>query len=185
MSKSKRPDYFKTKNFVASLRDMLSVLPTESEKQETEASFIALIEFLTRLQRNLSALPSAEDMSGVSQAIQKLEELFVKAETNPTLAGIVGLRRLSGVRRSKPMITEEERAEAKAVLADLEALPIDEIRSKLQSETFSVSKLRAIASVMSIKSTKGISRDALTHQITMKIANYRGYQLLRGEREKE
>lgn len=186
MSKSRRADYFKTKAFLTSLRKIVSALPTESEKQEIQASFAVLIEFLAVLRENFGTLPSAEDMSEVSQAIQKLEELFVKAETDPVLAGIVGLRRPSKPRRSKSTITEEETAKAKVALADLESLPIDEIRSRLQSRNLhSVSELRAIASVMGIKSIERLNRETLAHQISMKIANYRGYQRLSGQGEEE
>ncbi|TET39850.1 MAG: hypothetical protein E3J66_07605 [Dehalococcoidia bacterium] len=178
MGKSKQRNHLKTKTFIAGLRDIVSAVPTESDKQEIQRSFSVVIEFLTSLQKNFDALPSTEDMNKVSQAIQKLDRLFVKAEADPVLASTLGLRRPTPTRRSKLTITEDETAKAKATLAKLESLTIDEIRSQLQSKTYSMSELRAIASVMGIRSTKGINRDTLVHQITMKIANYRGYQRL-------
>lgn len=178
MGKSKQTNYLKTKIFIASLRDMVSVLPTESDKQEMQRSFSVVIEFLTSLQKNLDTLPSVEDTNKVSQAIQKLDQLFMKGKTNPVLASALGLRPPTPSRRSKPVVTEEETAEAKLALAKLETLPVDEIRSQLQSEIYSMSQLRAIASVMGIRSTKGINRDTLVHQIAMKVANYRGFQRL-------
>ena len=183
MGKSKRPGYFDKKAFLTCLRDILSALPTESEKQEIQANFAVLTEFLTTLKTKIDMLPSTEDMNGVSRVIQNLEELFVKAETNPILAGIVGMSCPSPARERKPATTEEEIAKAKAELATLESLPIDTMRVRLQDRNYSMSELYAIAAELGIRSTKRLNRETLAHQITMKIANYRGYQRLGGQVE--
>ncbi len=185
MSQSKRSDYYKTKHLLSGLRDIISALPTEVEKQEIQTSFNILIEFLMNMQKNFGMLPSVEDTNEVSRAIQKLEELYVKAEANPTLASTMGLNRSPRIRRTKAKIMPEEITQAKTTLDNLEELPTDQIRSKLQSENYPLSELRAIASVMGIRSIEKLSRDALAHQITMKIANRRGYQILRGQPEEQ
>lgn len=180
MGKSKRPNYFKTKTLVSNLRDMTNALPSESEKQEIQANFGALIEFLSTLQKNIASLPSLEEISGVNHALDKLQDFFARAQTNPMIAGAVGIKPSTKVRKKTSDITEEQRVKAKATLSTLQTLPVDEIRSELQKEDHSVAELYAIASELGVRSTKGISRDALAHQISMKIANYRGYQKLSG-----
>lgn len=181
MGKPSRTREFRTKTFVAGLRNALRALPTESEKNEMQASCTALIEFLSELQKKLNALPSFEDMEGVRRTIEKVEDFLSKAETDPVLGAVVGLRRARVGRRSRPEVTEDESTRAKAALANLESLPIDEIEPKLANEdVYSVRELRAIASEMGIRSTKGLNRVGLAHQIATKIANYRGYQSLSG-----
>jgi len=186
MSKPKQSNYFKTKAFLKGLRDALGALPKESERKEIKAILDTLIEFLTSLRENFDTLPSVKDTNKASQAIQKLEELFVQAETDPILASLVGLRRFSPPKRKKPIVTEEEITKAKGVLVELKKLPVDEIRAKLQEQNFySLSQLRAIASAMNIKPIEKLSRNSLVHQISTKIANYRGYRSLRGEATEE
>ena len=177
MSRRKRSAYFKTKAFLPSLRDMLSALPGQNEKQEIKNSFTVLIEFLSNVRDKLDALPAADDMKEVNLAIKKLEELFAQAGNNPLLASAVGLRTPSLQKRSKLKMTDSDKTNAKAVLTKLESLPVDKIRSELTKEEFyPMSQVRAIGSLMGLRSTAKLSRDALVHQIATKIANYRGYK---------
>lgn len=184
MSSPSRKQSFKVKSFITGLRQTLGALPTELEKEEIQTSCTELIEFLSDLQKKLNSLPSAETMDGVRETVQRLEDLLTKAETNPTLAAAIGLRRPLSARRSSTAVTEEEEAKAKKVLANFESLPIDGIRLQLSNErSYSVRELRAIASAIGIRSTKNLDRVGLIHRITTKIANYRGYQSLSGTLE--
>ena len=179
MSNPSRKQSFKIRTFLTGLRQTLGALPTESEKEEIQASCTALIEFLSGLQKEVNSIPSAETMDGVRQTVRRLEDLLMKAETNPVLAAAIGLRRPLSARRSTPTMTEDEKIKAKTALTNLELLPIDEIRLKLADEgSYSVRELRAIASAIGIRSTKSLDRIGLVHRITTKIANYRGYQSL-------
>lgn len=120
-------------------------------------------------------------MGGVKQAIQRVEDMLIKSNTNPVLSAVIGLRRPPASRRIQSEVTHEETIKAKSALINLEKLPIDEIRLKLTDERlYSVRELRAIASAVGIRSTKGIDRAGLVHRIATKIANYRGYQSLSG-----
>lgn len=181
MSSPTRKQSFKIKTFITGLRQTLGSLPTESEKEEIQKSCIELIEFLNDLQQKLNSIPSAEKVDGVRQTVQRLEDLLMQAEANPILAAAFGLRRPVSARPKIAVISEEEKARANTVLAELESLPIDVIRHKLDNETsYSVRNLRAIASAIGIKSNKNLDRVGLVHLITTKIANYRGYQTLSG-----
>lgn len=179
MTRRKRSAYFKTKAFLLSLRGMLSALPGATEKQEIKNSFTELIEFLSNVRDKLDALPANDDMKEVDLAVRRLEELFARVESNPFLANVVGLRTPSLQKRSKPKITDSDRTNAEAVLKELESLPVDKIRSELtKEEIYSMSQVRAIGSLMGLRSSAKLNRDALVHQIATKIANYRGYQRL-------
>ena len=178
MNKERHSNYLKSRSFVASLRGLVNALPTDLEKHETETSIQLLIDFLGKVQRSFKTVPSSQDMNAVSQAIQKLEKLLADAEDNPLLANVIGLRARSATRERAPVITAENIDKAKAALAKLETLPIDEIRSCLQSTSYPVPELRALASLLGIRSSVRLGRDTLAHQITMKIANYRGYKRL-------
>lgn len=68
-------------------------------------------------------------------------------------------------------------------MAELEPLPVDDIKARLRDENlYSVAQLRSIAAA-GMRSRRKLGRDALAHQIAMKIANFRGYQRLGGEVE--
>lgn len=185
MGKSKRSSLSNKKAFLAGLRDLVSTLPSESEKQEVRSTFSELIAFLTSLRQTFDTIPSAEEMDETSKAIQKLDELFIKAENNPVVAKALGMPSKPKARKPKSSIAEEDIAKAKNMIASLESLSIDEIRGQLQSEKYSLSELRAMAPAVGIRSSSKLSREALAHQITMKIANYRGYRHLSGQTETE
>jgi len=178
MNTRKNVNYLKPKVFITTLRTLVNALPTELEKQEIQADIHLLVDYLTKLQKSFGSLPSIEQMKTVTQAIQKIEQILDEAEANPIIASVAGLRKRPLVKQQQQALTTEEMQKTKATLAELELLPIDEIRSRLESSVYSIPQLRVIASFIGIKSTSRISKDALVHQITMKIANYRGYQRL-------
>jgi len=170
--------------FIARLGATVAALPTEAEKREAQENLAALIEFLTDMQQRLLALPSAEDMGGIRRAAEALEALFGKAERDPVLAGVLGLRRPPAARPSGPMVTSEDRAKAQVTLQAVRALPGDQIRSELlDQDRHSVNEVRAIAAEVGIRSTERLSRDALAQQISTRIVNDRGYRALRGDDE--
>lgn len=182
MGKRKVSGIFKMKSFLSRLREIVEALPTESEKQEAQKNLATLSQFLMDLKRNFESFPTIEDINNVKVIIQKLEELLTKAKDNPAIAHILGLTPMSIKRRKKITLSEEELTKARTTLTELEALPVDEIRLRLQDESFTVSNLRAIANVIGIKSIEKLNREALMHQITTRIANYRGYQQLKGQK---
>jgi hypothetical protein len=58
-----------------------------------------------------------------------------------------------------------------------ESLPIDQLRTALSE--LSGRDLKAVASLLGIRSSQRTSHDALSHQIATKITNTRGYLSLR------
>lgn len=174
----RRPGH--TKQFLERLRDLLGALPSETEKREAEAQFSSLIAFLTELKQNLHELPDRESAVGMREVVQRLEELFARAESDPNLAAVLGLRRATKKRPAPLPSTPQEIATAESAIVQLQALPVDDARSRLQNESvYPLTVLRTIAAGLRIRSAAKLSRESLVHQIAMKLANLRGYEHLR------
>jgi hypothetical protein len=176
MARAKRQGQFQPKMFLESLRHTLSTLPSTAEKQEIQETLTQLMDYLAHLQRVFHQLPTIEDTTEVTNAIKRLQELFAHAEANPTLAQALGFKRASTAERKKPVTSEAETATARAMLKDLESLSIEEVRTKLEDETFSLSDLRTLALLTEMSDVESLNREALVHQMVTKIATFRGEQ---------
>jgi hypothetical protein len=178
--------YFKMKAILSGLRNAVDALPTEAEKQEIESKCRHLVEFLSDLQKRVQSAPSDDQVASVKQAIQSLDEFFDRATHNPALASIVGLRPRPQTkpRLKQTTVTDEEKTAAKSMLAKLEKLPLDSMRAELENEAaYPTRQLQSMGTILGIRAFKGLSREGLIHQISTRIANYRGDRILRGETE--
>ena len=180
MGKSEKQHHKKLQSFLSNLDGLLDSLPSESDKQEVTSGFLKLIEFLTDLKTRLELLPSVEEVSTLRDVVQKIEQSMSRAENDPVLAAAFGLGS-PRPRRSESRVSRPPSTETKTLLESLESLPVEEIQSKLQANTYSLTILRSVASALGIGPAKELGRDALAHQIAMRIANSRGYQHLRGD----
>lgn len=169
----------RAKMFAAELRKLLQSMPTKEEREEFDVALGALVDYLSLVRESLRNLPVFEDTEQARRALEIVERLIAEAETRPPLAATLGVRTPS-VRRPAARVGPEEIRKAQSLLPDLEKLPVEEIRSKLQGSTYTMGELRAVAVQLGIPSAQKLSRDSLAHQITMKIANYRGYRQLSG-----
>lgn len=181
MGKSKKSEYWNRKAFLSGLQNLLKSLPTEAEKKEMQAQLGELVTFLTDLKNNAASLPSSEDSESVSRAIQQLDAALAKAQENPVVSKALGLSRPKAARPTLAPPSQDQLEKARSELQRLETLPVDDIRSKLSSDDYSVQELMAIAHNLGIRHSKSPGRDSLAHQIAMKIANFRGYQQLSGQ----
>jgi hypothetical protein len=167
--------------FLARLGALVDSLPTASEREDVVRQSEALVNFLRDVHSHLASMPTQDDFANLRQVIDHLQSLLRRAESTPGLRAALGLpaQRPSKARGGKP--SGEELMEVKKLLPQLEELSVDDLKARLRDgDTYSVTRLRALGSVLGIRSRK-LSRDALVHQITMKIANYRGYQRLGGD----
>lgn len=168
--------------FLGSLRDLTGALPSRAEKETAKAQLQEIIDFLAQMQNALSSVPSREDTENVEHAIERLDDLRMRARTNGALAAALGIVAPKVSRPTQPPVTPEERSKADALFRDLRELPIDEMRRLLQSEGAVTSReLQEVAKLVGIKGSRRMEREALVHQIASKISNYRGYQELRGD----
>jgi hypothetical protein len=181
MSRQARRDHLRQRAFLGSLRSVLETLPSGPERAELDASFKTLIDFLTGLRDNLRNLPTPDEGTNVAEALRKLETLYDRASSNPITASALGLRHATRQRYGGASKIDETRI--KAIAANLQTLPVEAIREELQGEKYLVAELRGVASELGIASSTKLNRNALAHQIAMKIANYRGYKSLSGQIE--
>lgn len=179
MGGSKKSEIVKKKTLIKGLNNLLNGLPSNSEKQEINKNFEELIAFFNTLRKNFNNVPSLEDMQEVKKNIDNIETILAQSETNPIIANALGIRLKSSL-KSKPKITEEDINKAKNILKEIESLPVDKINSRLHDKNISLKEIRAISLELGIKSSDRLGKDKLIHQITNKIANYRGYKQLGG-----
>ena len=170
------------RTFLGNLRDLTGALPSQAEKETAKAQLQEIIDFMTQMQNALSSVPSREDTENIRHAIERLDDLRMRAKTNPVLAAALGIVATKVSRPTQPAVTPEERSKADALLRNLKDLPIDEMRRRLQSEgTVTSRELQEVAKLVGIKGSRRMEREALVHQIVSKISNFRGYQELRGD----
>jgi len=182
MAKSRKSEFLRAKTFLGRLQATVEALPTDAEKALAKERLQALADFVRTLQAALESMPSAESVIHVSKAIDGLQELFAKAEANPVLAGLVPAPRKQTPRKPARPLTEQDVAVGRSDIETLKAMSVEEIRAKLLDEDgYSLSRLRGMASALGIGATEKLGRESLAHQITTKIANYRGYQTLSGK----
>lgn len=168
------------KKLTNNLREFSASLPTQVEKQELHQSISAIIEFLSGIQRMGAAMPTSENTAELESALRALDQFSDRAKTNPGIAALLGIPQARPSRPRPAAYTNDETATAQRVLSELQALPIDQMRLRLQDESaISIRLLQAMASQLGIRSVLRTGRDVLAHQIASKISNYRGYQGLR------
>ncbi len=185
MSKPSKQRRSRLESFLVQLRGILDSLPSDTEKQEIESALLKMIGFLTDLKARLELVPSTQEVAGLRVAAQRLEQALMSAETDPVLAGVFGLARRTARRREGRAGTEASSAAGRAALEAIQTLPVEEILSRLNSDSYPLTTLRSVASVLGLRPTKGLSREALAHQIAMRIANARGYERLRGDAQSQ
>lgn len=166
---------------IRGLQTALESLPTEQEKQQLVDSLEQLRSFIDELGKSVASIPTAETMADARTALERLERVYVKANTSPWLAATIGGRPGSKRRSDTRPLSDDEKQEGQRLAQELSELPTDQVEAKLLDENqYPGRYLRAVAQVFGIRSTKGFSRESLAHQIAMKVANARGYRALRG-----
>lgn len=186
MSKSRKVEFMKGKTFLGRLQATIQSLPTDAEKRQAQEKIAALVEFLNSLQMAVKSMPTTDSVTQTKEALDWLQDLLSKAEANPVLAGLAPAPRVPRPRKGKQGVTEQDIASAKIDLEALQSMGVEEIRAKLLDEDgYALSRVRAIAATLGVGGTEKLSRESLAHQITTKIANYRGYERLTGKRAGE
>ena len=158
---------------------LLSGLPSAEEKLQIQSRISDLKRFIDDLDKSLASIPPIKDTTLVSEAIEKLAGLFMKAESNPTMGPLLGITPAGQrkLRRSEPL-TEVQVSAARNQIQELNSLTIDEIRSRLNGENYSLADMRAIARALGMRPPQKLSREQFAHQIATKIANSRGCERL-------
>jgi hypothetical protein len=179
MATISRAELLKARNFLSTLDVLLRNLPTAAERKRLEENLAAVTDFLEMLRATLSRVPSAESVDQIRAAVRNIGEALERAGTNPLVAGVFqGPRGLRNRMKPKP-IGDTDLAQARSHVEKLENLPIDEMRATLNDDrAHSIDRLRVLARVLGIRNVAKLGRDALVHQVSARIANYRGYRRL-------
>jgi hypothetical protein len=179
-------NYRRMKSFVSALQKAVDSLPTEAEKQQLQEKCSVLVRFLDDLRATVRTVPTRDKLTEVRKALDGLQNLIDRTEESAALSQMLGLRRPQARRRTQTPMTQEENSRARSVLEHLESLPIDAMRAELEQEsTHPVRLLQTIASLLGMRPSDKMSREALAHQVATRIANYRGDRILRGGTDAE
>ncbi|HVN96776.1 MAG TPA: hypothetical protein VMT62_10125 [Syntrophorhabdaceae bacterium] len=178
MQKKKEPSNRGIKVFLSDIDKLLRSLPTEKEKSEITEHLSVVLTFLNDLKEVVERLPAQEDVLATKESIERLRDRLENTQERPMLSRVLGFRARPSRKPLDVGSREEELDAARSILNKLQELPVDEIRSGLQTNRYSTKQLRAVALIQGISSVGRLSRDSLVHQIITKIANFRGYQRL-------
>jgi hypothetical protein len=156
-------------------------LPTAEEKRQVLDALNQLTAFLGEVQGAFERLPSAQDADDVKKSLEKLETLQASVDQTSALATFLKPRRSTTGSRDKPL-TEPEKEKGAKLLDSLMSMRTESVDLLLGDDNrCSWRDLRAVAFALGIRSSKGFNRDSLAHQISTKVANARGYRVLRGD----
>jgi len=167
------------RRFLHVFSELVEFLPTVEEKRDMQNSLKALISYLQNAQRDLEQIPTRDDMDQLSVALKRVEMLLARAEDNPLISRAFGIeqKRSRKVKQVSPQASER----TKYILSELKRLTIDQMRDALSRDPkYTTKDLREIAVILGVRANSRVSRETLANQVTVRIANDRGYKSLGG-----
>ena len=168
----------KMNGFLGKLSEVLGALPSADDKSRIDNELRTLIEYLERIRRQLKLVPTNSTADRAS--IERLREFMEAAETDPVLSRVLGLSK-NGPRnrRRDGGLTDDARIRAREVAQELQRMSGDEVQDRLLDKTYSVALLRQIGGELGIRIPSRASRSSVIDTIAGKLANRRGYNILR------
>ena len=168
----------KVDSFFGKLSDLVGSLPSPDEKARINNDLKVLINYLEGVRKQIELVPTRGQMD--SSAIDRLRELMKEVDADPVLSRVLGFsangRR---VERRASALGEDARKRAREVARELETLPGDQVQYKLLDKSYSVALLRQIGGELGIRIPSRASRSTAIETIAVKLANRRGYAILR------
>lgn len=181
MASAQSPRSRLQKPLFGTLSQLIHSLPTAEEKRQVLNALNQLAVFLGEVQGAFERLPSSEDADGVKKSLEKLEALQASVDQRSALATFLKPRRPTTGSRDRPL-TEPEKERGSKLLDRLMSMRTESVDLLLEDDSQCPWRdLRAVAFALGIRSSKGFNRDSLVHQISTKVANARGYRVLRGD----
>jgi hypothetical protein len=169
--------------FLLQLDQALEKLPSAEERARLLDGLAQLRMLVEALERGLATIPTSGEAETARRAARDVRSFFDRAEADPLLA-----RLLAGQRAPRPR-TSHARSEATGgpeigpQIDALSKMSVDEAQRVLEGDHYSLTDVRKIAIGLGIRGGSKLPRAALAHQIVMKLANYRGYQQLSGDKQ--
>lgn len=165
------------KRWTAVVRTLTQSLPSPEEKAALLAAVDDILSFFAELRQRLEALPTVEETPELQQKMEALTFLFQEIERLPALSRAVQARR---VPLGKASGTEGRTSDSESSESILAKLNSGDESGRIALQQCSGQQLRTIASQLGLPTSKHTDREALIRQISMRVANHRGYELLRG-----
>lgn len=174
----------KTKRFVdlrilsQVLGNLAASLPGQAEKDAVRLQLQALTTFLDELKQLVEAFPSPERARELQDAVTKLDGLLERAERTQILSAAKA--RSKATRRPSRSSGSVDVEQVRMFLADLEKLPADERRARLEDPvTTPPALLRALGERVGAPTTQRSTRSSLVQLVATRLENARGYESLR------
>lgn len=185
MPSSKKPSTPDSFAFLSGLQSLLGQLPTETHRQEAQATFDKVILFFTDLREKFSALPTREDAADIQQSLSRLEALLREAEKSPAIAQSVGIGQKPKKTAARATPAKEIEVDVSRVVETIKRLTADEIKNRLDSKEFSASAVKQIALALGMKPASKATKPVLVGQIVNYIENARMSDRLAGRTNSE
>lgn len=170
---SKRMD-----GFLGKLSDLVGSLPSPDEKSRIDNDLKVLINYLEGIRKQLELVPTRSQMD--ISAIDRLRGLMKAVDADPTLSRVLGFSangRRVGHRAAA--LGEDVRIRAQEIAKELETLSGDQVQRRLLDKSCSVALLRQVGGELGIRIPSRASRSSVIDTIAGKLANRRGYDILR------
>ncbi|MBZ0108215.1 MAG: hypothetical protein K8F52_06065 [Candidatus Scalindua rubra] len=156
---------------LSKIKECISLLPGEDEKQRIGQDIHDMITELDTLRNNINNLPDESEQRQLSHSIHTLVSFLDSLNSKPYLADTI-LPKVKKVVKAKPgSINIDD------LLKHLEALPTDQLMSELSKHKKNT--LLELSSRLNITANSKQTKDVLVDKIfKLGFANKRGYDLL-------
>jgi len=154
------------------VKECLSLLPGEDERQRMAQIIPEIIKELDVLRESIGRFPDESETHLVSNAIHTLVSFFDTLKDKPLLAEMLFPKKAKPRKKSSPI-------DINTLQSQLEGLPTEKILEELTKHKKDV--LIELSTKMNITANKKLTKDALADRIfKLGFANKRGYDLLSG-----
>ena len=168
----------KMEAFLGKLSDLVGSLPSADEKARIDNDLKVLISYLEEVRKQLETMPTRGQMDG--SAIDRLRELLRAVDADPLLSRVLGMSPNGPrIRRGTRVLGEDARIRAREAARELQNLPGDQVQYRLLDRSYTVALLRQIGDELGIRIPAKANRLSVIDIIAGKLANRRGYDILR------
>ena len=156
------------------LRECLSLLPDDQERQRITHIIPEIVKDLDVLRESIGRFPDESETHQVSSAIHTLVSFFDTLKDKPLLAEMLLPK------KARPRKTKSCFVDVDALRQLLEGLPTEKILEELTKHKKDV--LVELSTKLNITANKKLTKDALADRVfKLGFANKRGYDLLSGK----
>lgn len=182
MPKSKKSATPEPLDLIARLHNLVSLLPTNSQKEIAVDTFKEIATFFSNLHQKFAELPTQEEAENVRKSLSRLEELLQQAGDNPNVAQAFGLSKKAKKTPSKARETKDYDLDIDSFAQALKNLPADKISSSLNKLTVAQIKTVSITIGKSLESKR---KAEMINEIARYIEEQRMRDRLAGRTESE